>query len=348
MKLLITISILFSTLIYSQNFYCSAFVINGKNSLLGKNLDWELGNGIIIINPSEFIKRSIYDDEGRNTWRSKHLSLTFNHFGVNQPLGGINDAGLAIEELSVWPVQYPNLEDKIELTEFEWIQYQLDNYSTVEEVILNIKETMIRKFYFGLHYIVLDKKGNAAIIEFIEGVPKIYQRDSLLFPILTNNNYLELNKYSLIRPNEQTLPFDVNTSQDRFLIIKKLINELENNKSDLTYLDAFAILDSASVTDTKWSIVYNTRDHIIHFKTYLYNSIRTISLDDLNTREDYYSYLNINSNNMFKFERLTKELNSSFLDNLKKNLIQKMNAEENKLVTKIEILIERSSKYFYH
>ncbi len=348
MKLLITISILFSTMIYSQNFHCSAFVLNGKYPLLGKNLDWELGNGIIIINPSELIKRSIYDNEGKNTWRSKHLSVTFNHFGVNQPLGGMNNVGLAIEELSVWPVKYPDREDKIELTEFEWIQYQLDNYSTVEEVIINIKETTIRKFYFGLHYIILDKNGDAAIIEFIEGVPKIYQRDSLPFPILTNNNYIELNKYSLMRPNEQTLQFDVNTSQDRFLIIKKLITKLENNKSDLTYLDALAILDSVRVTDTKWSIVYNTNDHIMHFRTYLHKSIRMISLDDLNPKENYYSYLNINSNNMLKFERLTKELNSNYLENLKKNLIQKMNAAENKLVAKIEILIERSSKYFYH
>lgn len=344
MKLLITISILFSTLMYSQNFHCSAFVLNGKYQLLCKNLDWEFGNGILVVNPSELLKRSIYDDEGKNTWRSRHLSITFNHFGVNQPLEGMNDAGLAIEELSVWPVMYPDLEDKIELTEFEWIQFQLDNYSTVEEVILNIEKTMIRKFYFGLHYIILDKSGSAAIIEFIEGSPKIYQRDSLPFQALTNNTYSELIKYSMIRPNEKSVQFDVNTSQDRFLIIKNLIEELEHKKSVFTYLDAFAILDSITVTDTKWSIVYNTSELKIHFNTFFNNNISTISLNDFNTSHNYCTYNKLDSKNNLKFKKLTKETNANYLDNLRKEILRIDSSGRNELVSKIELLIVKSTQ----
>ena len=110
-----------------QNYSCSGFVIKNNNDiLLAKNLDWALGNGLIIFNPKNKLKCSIYAKSKKNSWTSKYSSITFNHLGLNQPLGGMNEEGLTIEELSTWPAEYFNKNNFI-VNEFEWIQYQLDN-----------------------------------------------------------------------------------------------------------------------------------------------------------------------------------------------------------------------------
>jgi len=206
----------------SQNYSCSGFVIKDNNNiLLAKNLDWALGNGLIIYNPKNKLKKSIYTKSNKNSWISKYSSITFNHLGLNQPLGGMNEEGLTIEELSTWPAKYFNNNNFI-VDEFEWIQYQLDNYPTIEEVLNNIKKISISKFYFLLHYLIADNTGNVAIIEFIGGRPKIYQDEFLSIPVLTNNNYSELLKYSLKASESHLDISNMNHSQGRFLKISSI------------------------------------------------------------------------------------------------------------------------------
>jgi len=133
----------------AQQLSCSAFVVNSNKNYVGKNLDWSLGNGIIIFNPANEKKSSVTSSK---KWVSKFRSLTFNHLGKNMPLGGMNECGLVIEELSSWSVKYPHKDSTSTLNEFEWIQYNLDNNKNVTELIENIELLGIEKFAFGIHH----------------------------------------------------------------------------------------------------------------------------------------------------------------------------------------------------
>jgi len=125
--------------------------------------------------------------------------------GKQFPLGGMNERGLVIEEMSYSPSKYPAQELK-KVNESQWIQYQLDNSQSVKEVIKSLKHISISPFLFKLHYIVCDSSGRIALIEFIDGKVKIYTDDDIVAPVLTNYNYKnnsqKFDKYTLDKNSE--------------------------------------------------------------------------------------------------------------------------------------------------
>jgi hypothetical protein len=75
-----------------------------------------------------------------------------------------------VEELSYSPARYPPSDDRSSLTELQWIQFQLDNSASAEEVLASDTLVRIDGFLFGLHYMVADPSGSVAVIEFLERV----------------------------------------------------------------------------------------------------------------------------------------------------------------------------------
>jgi choloylglycine hydrolase len=305
-------------------------VITSDTIYLGKNLDWELGNGLIIFNPQNHLKKSCVSD---SKWRSKYSSITFNQFGKNQPLGGINEAGLVIEELSTWPCEYSDRNGEYNLSEFEWIQFNLDKFATVEELLKKINKISVCKFIFSLHYIAADKKGNCAIIEFIEGKPKIYTGNTLPQKVLTNNNYSELLRYSELVDYSSG---NMENSQDRFLKIVDLIKR--NKVTDNNY--AMSILDSVRVSDTRWSIIYNISENTIYYKTDISNKTYTISFDIFS--EDSFYFMSFYKKNKTNFKTLSQYQNNSYLLSLIDSLSKKNNEEADLIKDKINSLINNN------
>ena len=340
MKYLLIISIILSAGTgYAQTFSCSGFIINDTNNIiLAKNLDWELGNGIILFNPRNKIKKSIYSKNGGNKWFSKYSSITFNHFGLNQPLGGMNEKGLVIEELSTWPTEYPH--NDLDFTEFEWIQYQLDNYKTTEEVALNIDNTSIKMFYFRLHYLITDKYGDKTIVEFINGKPVVYRGSSLDAPVLTNNNYHELNKYLSMISESDYKKLNINTSQDRFVKIVLLLKEQKNSNSPADYLSAMNILDSVKATDTQWSVIYNVLDRTIHYKTKFDNHIKEISFPNDYAKGNNFQYISLGPESREQFESFQPTDNINYLEKLKKDIMKHYGEKGAGLVKLINLYLE--------
>ncbi|MCD6376637.1 MAG: linear amide C-N hydrolase, partial [Caldisericaceae bacterium] len=141
------------------------------------------------------------------------------------------------------------------LNEFQWVQYQLDNSKSVDEVIKSLDKITISPLLFKLHYMVCDQHGQVAIIEFLEGKIKVYTGDKIVVPVLTNNSYQNSLKY--LRHYKgfggQRTVSNGTESQERFVRAATLIkigNKLKEN-------DAFNILNSVKQADTQWSIVYN-------------------------------------------------------------------------------------------
>ena len=221
---------------------CTAFSLTqkGKYVLVGKNLDWPIGDGFIMINPRGVSKISMVNPGQKPTeWVSKYGSVTFNQFGKEFPLGGMNEAGLIVEEVSFSPSVFPNKRGLSKINEMQWIQYQLDNYGTVEEVIKNIHKLQISKFLFGLHYLLSDRFGNTAVIEFINGKTLIYNARSLPMPVLSNNSYKNSIKYLKIHKSfgGDRVPTNGPESQERFVRASELIQKYQWKPCKITPSD---------------------------------------------------------------------------------------------------------------
>jgi len=185
------------TQVVKTSWSCTVFKINsGTSVFVGKNLDWPIGDGFIVINKREMQKFALLP-AGLKTkqWISRFGSVTFNQFGKEFPLSGMNEAGLIVEETSYPIPQYPVQNSKPQINELKWIQYQLDNYASVQEVLEHLDELNINKWLFGLHYFLSDASENCAIIEFTEGKLRIYNDKNLPTSVQSNNSYRNSLKY---------------------------------------------------------------------------------------------------------------------------------------------------------
>lgn len=261
---------IFLLLLYAPfSFACSTFLLarNGQ-FVFGRNYDWVSGNGMLVVN-SRGVEKTSFVAEGDKavTWISKCGSLTFNQFGKEFPHGGINEKGLVIELMWLSETRYPKADDRGAINELQWIQYQLDNFATVDEVIASNKAVRISdKDAVPLHYLVADAAGNAATIEFINGQLVAHKGKELRYPVLTNTKYAD----ALQQVTEKNVNASFNdNSVSRFATACSMVQEFQHTSTKANPVDyAFTILDKVAQGDfTKWKIVYDITAGEIHFST---------------------------------------------------------------------------------
>ena len=139
MKNLITLLIVSLLFIVPKIGYpCSTFCLDkGEHLVFGKNLDWIQDNGFVFINKRGVQKTAMlaWNVDNLATWTSKYGSVTFNQIGRDFPWGGVNEAGLVVEMMAVDRAKYPVPDERPIINGLQWIQYQLDNFSRIEQVI---------------------------------------------------------------------------------------------------------------------------------------------------------------------------------------------------------------------
>jgi len=259
-------------------FACTTFLLKGKDQLVfGRNYDWITGQGVLNTNQRGLFKTSItVKDQKTISWTSKYGSLTFNQYGKEFPTGGMNEKGLVVELMWLDGTQYASKDDRAALNVLQWLQYQLDNCSTIEEVIASDKLVRISNGEVPLHYLIADANGNAATIEFLKGKMVVHKGKDLPFPVLTNHDY----GYSLDKMKENDT--DGNNSLERFATACSMVKEFRSsdNTSSINY--SFNILKAVAQGNyTKWSIVYDIKNKQIYFKTDGHADIKTISFADI-------------------------------------------------------------------
>ncbi len=262
---------------------CTSFRLLVDNSpVIGKNLDWSIEDGILSLNSRGLCKRALVDSTHLALeWVSEYASISFNQFGREFPLGGMNEAGLVVEELSYWPSQYPPPGERPSINELQWIQLQLDVHASVAEVIEHISEVQVRPLLFGLHYFVVDASGDAAVIEFLDGELIIHYGPELPVPVLTNDTYRNSVRYlsSYVGFGGKRTVSDGPESPERFVRAATMLQEFEQGqRSTAPVMYAFQILREVAQDDTQWSIVYDVGSRTVHFTTASIPVKRRISL----------------------------------------------------------------------
>ena len=256
-------------------FACTTFCLKGNGEVLfGKNYDWMIGDGLVFLNKRGVVKTSA-EESNPAKWLSRYGSITFNQYGRENPSGGMNEAGLVIELMWLAESKYPNEDSRPVLDVLEWIQYQLDNSATVEEVINNSEKVRITS-QVPLHYLVNDRAGNTTTIEFLNGNLVAHRGATLPVSTLTNDTYAKSLGYAKTTSLEKARG---NGSLERFARAANKTGEFDKQaRSDADAVKyAFEILSNVAQPGyTQWSIVYDQKRGKIYFRTLQSPQIRLI------------------------------------------------------------------------
>ncbi len=313
MKRLILLIVFFAGISISNGWSCTTFVIQNADELVfGRNLDWVSDNGLIAVNQRGVKKRAlVFAPDEPAVWTSKFGSVTFNQFGKEFPFGGINEKGLVVE-IMVVAGQFPKADQRKAVNELQWVQYQLDNCETIDEVIESNQDIRISKISQDIHFLVCDSTGNVAVIEFMYGKQVVYTGDDLKYPVLENSNY----KTSLWNREHK--------KKCRFNTAVSLIELYEQGNEQNVIDYSFDVLDQVKL-DGSWSIVYDIKHKKVHFNTVSDRNMKTFSLSgfDFGCKSEALSYdlrANHERDITHRFEAFSTALNKSkFDDGLKTN-----------------------------
>jgi choloylglycine hydrolase len=259
----------------AETFACTTFCLKNKSEVLfGKNYDWNIGDGLIFVNKRGVEKEGAADKNAAK-WVSKYGSVTFNQYGRENPSGGMNEAGLVIELMWLDDTRYPKTAAPA-VDVLEWIQYNLDTAATTEEVIKN-SESLHIDSEVKLHYLVNDKNGDTATIEFLNGKFTPHTGDKLPIPTLTNDTYDKSLDYAKKTEIAQAQGAG---SLQRFARAAEKTKEFDKQpKSEKEAVDyAFGILSNVAQPNyTQWSIVYDQKRGRVYFRTLLQPQIKSIN-----------------------------------------------------------------------
>jgi penicillin V acylase-like amidase (Ntn superfamily) len=146
----------------------------------------------------------------------------------------------------------------------QWMQYQLDNYASVEEVLSNLSTIVLDGWTW--HFFVSDREGYTAAIEFVDGDLNVYTGDSMPIPVLCNNTYpaelANLEAYAGFGGEKPVRLWHKGT--ERFVHAAHMIrNAPETVDSDY----GFKILKKLERGLTQWSIVIDVNQGRVYFRT---------------------------------------------------------------------------------
>ena len=291
MSLLIAACVLAGASASSQVSACSTFMLaKGPHLVFGHNLN-ENGidvPGMVFINKRGVFKTSRTWSEMINkdrsnpsslTWISRYGSVTFNAFGRDFPDGGMNEAGLYIWEMSE-NANYPKNQDLPKLMHMNWMQYILDNYSTIDEAIKSAFEIEIDGWDW--HYFVADSRGVTASIAFVDGEVIVRRGEAMPVPALLNEPYdREVELLGYFEGFGGAYPVELESEYTpRFAKAAVLLSEFDLNSDPVDY--GFLILKRLKVAETpKWSVLFDVRNLKAHFKTRLNPEIKSFSIDEI-------------------------------------------------------------------
>ena len=303
---------------------CTTFLIhkNGKYAF-GRNYDWITDVGMVCTNLRGLAKTSAQiNSQPTVSWVSKYGSITFNQYGKEFPTGGMNERGLVVEMMWLEGSKYPEPDSRAELGVLQWIQYQLDNCSTIEEVIATNSKIRISKTHPPVHYLVADLSGRAATIEFLDGNNVVHTGTNLSIPVLTNTDYAtsaRMYKQS-INSKDTNVAFNDNSLQ-RFATACSMVQQYNAGGSNSSLVNySFDVLKKVSNDDfTKWSIVYDMSAKKVYFKSKSSPQVKWISYADVDfscnsTPLAFDMNLNAQGDGARQFKPLTKETSTILLN----------------------------------
>lgn len=263
---------------------CTTFRLVAKaGPVVGKCYDWNMEQGLVLWNKRGLAKTAlqVLRTDRPAEWQSKYASLTFNQYGREMPNGGMNEAGLVVEIMWLNATRHPPSDERRTVNELQWIQYQLDRFATVAEVVDNAPLLRVGRVHGDVHYMACDRSGACATLEYLDGRLVITRGQELVAPTLTNSPYAEsadhLRKHQGFG-GKAPIPGG-SGSLDRFARAAALVKKSEGAADGIAA--ALAVLDSVRNDASQWQIVYDPIGLVAHFRSRSRAELKTIDLKRL-------------------------------------------------------------------
>jgi len=261
---------------------CTAFLLEqGDEVVVAKSYDWDQGAALLIWNKRGVAKASVpLPTLSRPLqWYSRYASLTFNQYGRELPVGGMNEAGLVVETLWLESGRNEPRDDRPALNELQWVQWVLDSFARVEEVVAAAPGVRIERVYGKGHYLVCDRSARCAVFELLAGRLEIRAGEALPVRALTNHTYDE--SLAFLRGHrgfggERPIPTG-DRSLERFARTAAGVARPAGREPAVAR--AFGLLDAVSLGDySKWNLVYLPRAGRVVFRTSSHRPAREVEL----------------------------------------------------------------------
>ncbi|MDF2191859.1 linear amide C-N hydrolase [Paraflavitalea sp. CAU 1676] len=295
---------------FYESYACTRVMYKGLNDLIltARSMDWKED-----IYPNLWIfprGMSRSGEAGPNSlkWKSKYGSVVASAYDFCST-DGMNEKGLVANLLWLAESEYPAYDGKKPgLTIAAWIQYVLDNYATVTDVV---KELEQEKFIVvsdkvpgedrmaNLHMSVSDPSGDNAIFEYVKG--KLIIHHDKRYQVMTNSpvfdKQLALNEYWHDIGGTVMLP-GTNRAADRFVRASFYTEAIP--KTDNTHIavaSVFSVIrncsvpygittpDQPNISSTRWRSVSDQKNLVYYFETVLTPNTFWVNLKDIDFSE---------------------------------------------------------------
>jgi penicillin V acylase-like amidase (Ntn superfamily) len=250
-------------------------LLEKEKAFVAYNYDFHSPDGLLLVNKRGTKRVSVVRSQGA-IWTSNYGSVTFNQFGRDNPMTGINEKGLVVAQMWLDETRYPPADARPAIGILEWIQYNLDRHASVAEVVAQ-SEAVRPTSRYPIHYLVADPTGDSATLEFLDEKLVIHRGATMPVRALANSTYADsIAAFEKARGNG-VMPATV-SSIDRFVRAAMLAGQ----GSVEPIARGFEILASVAQPDfTRWSVVYDLRAREVHFRTDGNQAIRRLALAGL-------------------------------------------------------------------
>lgn len=296
----------------STSFACTRVVYQGPNGtvLTARSMDWrgEIPANLWVL-PRGMDR---FGEAGNNSikWKSKYGSVVTSSWDIASS-DGMNEKGLVGNLLWLAESTYPQFEKNSSakgLAVSLWLQYVLDNFSTVSEVVnaLSKNEFTVTSshipgtdIFATVHLSVSDASGDNAIFEYING--KLVIHHDRKYVAMTNSpifdEQLAINTYWKGIPGTIMLP-GTNRAADRFVRAHYYIDAIPKTDNIRTALaSVFGVIRNCSVplgissptepniSSTRWRTVADQKNLVYYFDNVLNPNVVWVEFSKLDFSE---------------------------------------------------------------
>ncbi|WP_202799959.1 linear amide C-N hydrolase [Schlesneria paludicola] len=289
---------------------CTRAVYFGKDeqTVTGRTMDWveDMHSNLWIF------PRGMKRDGGLGDvslkWTSQYGSVITSVYEAGTA-DGMNEKGLVANLLYLAESEYaPTTDTRPAIMISAWAQYLLDNFSTVNEAVAELKKESFRIVTTEapngakgtVHLAISDSAGDSAIFEYIKG--KLVIHHGKQFQVMTNSpvfdEQLALNKYWQQIGGTIMLP-GTNRAADRFARASFYINACRQS-GDLreAVASVFSVMrnvsvprgigtaDQPNISSTLWRTVSDQKNRVYYFEDTFMPSVLWVKLDEIDFNAD--------------------------------------------------------------
>ena len=262
---------------------CTSFVMDTPDGpYFGGNCDLFIpGDGLVFVN-----QRGVAKDGWKESptgeiaeWTSEYGSVTFNLAGREFAWCGMNEAGLVISSMQLASGEYPKPDERLPLSDGNWVQYILDMCGSVDEAIEASKLVRVEESGPPSHYLLADESGNCAAIEYIDGEYLCHTGEDLPVRAMANMPY-ERAAYAYEKGGRRWWWSNPGQSSERVAAAENRSRNFDAGRDTSAVNYAFGTLvHYVAAPHTRWNIVHGIKDREIWFRSDQSPTYKHLSFD---------------------------------------------------------------------